>query len=191
MNIRWHQNPLKTTVDLTADEVTIFLLRARIMDFESATRLAAFYLEEKGKAKGRYKPDKALSLLRNQLGDQLDTEDSSGAAMLRAVTCEEHVGDCVCVAMTCDKCMGETLLGIDTVNGLGQHARAKLRGAFGTGGDRPIDEVIEALSNYRPSKTGHWENMDADKFERHAAQSRAEAKEAHDWLVQYKTTRLV
>jgi hypothetical protein len=110
--------------------------------------------------------------------------------MLQAIECQEHLGDRVCVPTTCDKCMGEEILGINTIEGLSQHGRAKMRGAYGKNGDRPIDEVIEALRNYQPSKTPHWATMDDAKFERYATEWRAEAKEAHDWLVRYKATRL-
>jgi hypothetical protein len=193
MIIDWHQNPLKTIVRLTPDERTIFLLKAKIKDFEDAARMAAFYLDEKGKEKGRYSPDKALSWLRSKLDDKTnesDPEESGAAAMLQAVECKEHLGDCVCVATTCDKCMGEDLLGINTIAGLSQHGRAKLRGAYGKNGDRSIDEVIEALRDYQPSRKGHWATMDDATFESHAVQWRAEAKEAHDWLVSYRDTRL-
>jgi hypothetical protein len=193
MIIEWHQNPLKTTVKLTPDERTIFLLKAKVKDYEETARMAAFYLDEKGKEKGRYSPEKALSWLRARLddkSDENDPEESGGAAMLQAIECQEHLGDCVCVATTCDKCMGEEILGINTIAGLSQHGRARLRGVYGKDGDRPIDEVIEALGNYRPSKNGHWATMADAIFEKHAAEWRAEAKEAHDWLVRYKVERL-
>lgn len=193
MIIEWHQNPLKTTVQLTPDERTIFLLKAKIKDFEDTVRMAAFYLDEKGKEKGRYNPEKALSWLRARIddkSDENDPEESAGAAMLQAIECQEHLGDCVCVATTCDKCMGEDILGINTIAGLSQHGRAKLRGAYGENGDRPIDDVIEALGNYQPSRTGHWASLDDATFETYSVQWRAEAKEAHDWLVRYKAQRL-
>jgi hypothetical protein len=193
MIIEWHQNPLKTTIKLTPDERTIFLLKAKIKDFEDAARMAAFYLDEKGKKKGRYNPKKALSWLRGRLdnkSDENDPEESMGAAMLQAVECKEHIGDCVCVPTTCDKCLGEDLLGINTIEGLSQRGRAILRGVYGMDGERKIDEVIDLLKNYQPWTTAEINSINAEKIESYAAKSRAEAQEAHEWLLHYKATKL-
>src|SRR6185369_3125953 len=42
----------------------------------------------------------------------------------------EHSGDCVCFPCSCVKCHAESLLGVDTIPGLGKHSAYKVGAAF-------------------------------------------------------------
>lgn len=186
MEIIWNENPLRTTVKLTDQEREIFLLKARIRDFEDCTRMAVFYLDAKAQEKGRFSPERAISYLNHARRDKEPDEDG-GLEMLKAVESGYHCGDCTCVATTCDKCLGEDMLGINTIKGLKKHQAVKIEGAFGRDSTRSFPEAVAALADYHPSKTGHWETVPDDKFEEYAVEWKKQAAEALVWLRGYGT----
>jgi hypothetical protein len=58
-----------------------------------------------------------------------------------------HLGDCTCDACRCIKCHAESLLGIDTIEGLGKHSARKIFGAFGGfENNKTIGKAIASLS---------------------------------------------
>lgn len=184
MIIDWNENPLRTTVRLSEQEREIFLLKAKLKEYEGSVRMAVYLLDDKAKEKGRYKPDRALTYLRHAQRAKEPDEDG-GLSMLEAVTTGCHCGDCTCVPMTCDKCLGEDLLGINTIPGLKSHPAVKIEGAFGRDSERSIAEAIEVLRTYEPSKTGHWADMDEEKFQEYAIEWRQEAADGLVWLEAY------
>lgn len=59
-----------------------------------------------------------------------------------------HMGDCTCVPASCPKCYAESLLGVDTIEGLGKYEAGKIHDVFCPHNDfdeRTIDEVLEEL----------------------------------------------
>jgi hypothetical protein len=99
-----------------------------------------------------------------------------------------HVGDCTCVACSCSKCHAESLLGINTISGLGKHPANSINGAFGKDNQKSIDEAIDYLANYKidpANYTGEaWKKLGG--YEQFVPRWLAETKHAHDWLVNYK-----
>ncbi|KKM19412.1 hypothetical protein LCGC14_1655940, partial [marine sediment metagenome] len=99
-----------------------------------------------------------------------------------------HCGDCTCVAMSCDKCHAEELLGIHTTRGLGQHSGSSVFGAFGESHEnnwtkqRTLQEAIEYLENYDAAQNP----PDWDGWEAHADRWKAEASDAAKWLKNYQ-----
>jgi hypothetical protein len=106
-----------------------------------------------------------------------------------------HIGDCTCFAMSCSKCHAESMLGIDTIKGLGKHPGHKIQSAFSyREGDvwkeRTIEEALEYLRNYDPKPTSDsgWDKVGG--FEAHVPRWKSEAKIAYEWLLEYQATKL-
>lgn len=89
-----------------------------------------------------------------------------------------HGGDCNCIPASCPKCHAESLVGIDTMPGLGKHEAAKIDAYFGKGLN--IDGVITALENWELDELKH------EGYEPHFERWRNEAKNACEWLKGYK-----
>ena len=205
MKITYAQNPLLTTVEL--DEHEKQLLRYKIMIKELIDNhlyLAHFYLTDKQfgnveKAKEVVDPD-------YYLGDE-EGDDTAGSklekranSLLEHYTEElksSHLGDCVCVPMSCSKCYIESMLGIDTLKPYpGKHAMHKIESAFRYKNceewkQRSLDEAIEQLENYDPKITNQntdpaWQNV--GDYEQHIPRWKAEAKVALDYLINYRNT---
>lgn len=90
---------------------------------------------------------------------------------------EEHGGDCTCAPCSCPKCHAESLLEIDTIQGLDKHSAYKIQRFFRT--HSSIDEVIKELHNYEPE-------LQFDGSEKYIPRWKEEAAEALVWLQHYK-----
>lgn len=107
-----------------------------------------------------------------------------------------HMGDCTCIPCSCMKCHAESLVGIDTIAGLGKHSASKIDGLFTKVRSpfdiRTIDEVLELLKDYEPNpiKPESWKNSSQEYYESHIPRWRAEGKAAYDWLLKYKKEKL-
>ena len=86
---------------------------------------------------------------------------------------ESHCGDCICVPGTCVKCYVESLLGVDTLPGLGKHEANAIESAF-----RKVNTRAEAIEWLRSAPiTADWEG-----WESHAERWREERRRAAEWL---------
>jgi hypothetical protein len=105
-----------------------------------------------------------------------------------------HMGDCTCIACSCSKCHAETVLGIDTIKGLGKHEGHKISSAFSyKDGDvwkeRTLPEVLEILRDYDPKQTdpsadASWARVGG--FESHVPRWQEEVSRAIHWLEKYQ-----
>ena len=77
-----------------------------------------------------------------------------------------HVGDCTCVACSCSKCWAEGLLGIDTIPGLGKHQASHISDEFWITPTPSIHDVIAKLEDSHPVRSGAWENLPQEDFDR-------------------------
>lgn len=123
MKINYHKTPLYTTVDLDEHEQKKLWYKMKINEMEELLSSAAFSLEE-GKyfnleearrevAVEYYYPDNDHE--KSGLDKRCDTLLVHYLEELQGY----HVGDCTCVACSCSKCHAESILGIDTILGIG------------------------------------------------------------------------
>lgn len=188
MNIIYNKNPLRSTIELDEMEKKLLWHKIKINEMEEMLFSAHFHLQKDKhfdleKAKEAVDPDYYCTDEQSKLDKRCD--------MLLEHFIEElnsfHAGDCTCVPCSCSKCHAESLLGIDTIKGLGKHSAYKIDGAFGKDNEKSIDEAIEVLVNYKtPIKGAGWEKFTQEQFEQHIPRWRAEAKAAADWLINYK-----
>ncbi len=190
MKITYNKNPLYTTIELDEHEKKELWYKIKVEQLEELIFGAHFHLKE-----GKYFD---LEKARKEVDPEYYCTDEKSPLDKR---CDEllayylddlqscHVGDCTCVPCSCSKCHAESLLGIDTIPGLGKHSAYKVDAAFGKDNERSIEEAIAYLANYEPAPPSDpktWEKVGG--YEQHIPRWKAEAKVAHDWLVNYKNT---
>lgn len=188
MKIVWNKNPLKTTVELTEAEKEVFRLKVRVSEMEEAVGMAVFYLNPAESKSKYYSPQKAKLHLDRVQKD--DPEEDMYVEMLRELEGGYHCGDCTCVATSCLKCHAESILGIDTTEGLEKHAAHFIDGAFGRDGERTIDEALDHLANHAPARSGAWLNLPQEQFDANVETWKKQAQSAHKWLLRYRDTKL-
>ncbi len=183
MKINYNKNPLYTTIELDEQEKKELWYKIKIAELEEHLLGAELYLSENPKwfdlNKAREEVNSAHLESENGQKSKLDKWCDQ---MLNYYTSElmaSHAGDCTCFPCSCGKCHAEDLIGVHTTQGLGKHSAHKILNAFGQNNEKTIEEAIEYLANYEP--TSSWEGWEA-----HAQRWKAEAKAAHDWLVDYK-----
>lgn len=188
MKITYTPNPLETIVELDEHEQEVFKLKIKIAEMESDMFSAHFYLQE-GKdwysvedARKELDPNYFVSDEGNGLDKRVQQLFECYIADLKS----SHIGDCTCVACSCTKCYAESLLGIDTIQGLGKHEGHAIYSAFNyKDGDewkkRSLPEALEILRTYKPNAA--WQGWEA-----HADRWTAERKRAYEWLLNYSNT---
>jgi hypothetical protein len=131
MKINYNKNPLYTTIDLEEYEKKELWLKIKISEMEELLSSASMYLEEKyfnlEKARKEVDTDYYFSDDKSPIDKRCDTLLEHYLEELQSY----HVGDCTCVACSCSKCQAESLLGINTMPGIGKHSAYKINGAFG------------------------------------------------------------
>lgn len=187
MKITYNKNPLLTTVELDEHEKKELWYRIKIKEMEELLYSAHFHLQEGkfydvNRAKESVKADYYCTDDKSDLDKRCDELFGYFIEELMG----KHAGDCTCIACTCDKCYAESLLGIDTIKGLGKHSASKIDAAFGINNEKTLDEAIESLAHYEPVRSASWEKYPQADFDKHVSRWKQEAKVAHAWLVQYK-----
>lgn len=188
MKINWHQNPLRTTVEVDDRDKQMILLG--IQNEEYVEILCSLDLWMKGKIKKDTPPtmediQKQISRWGEICNMGIDHED---VQLYVSDLQYSHGGDCTCWPCTCSKCRAESFIGIDTIKGLGKHEASNIMGAFGEKGDRTIDEALEVLKapyNYE-NRDPAWDKYPREEYEKHIPRWEAERKKAIDWLQKYK-----
>lgn len=192
MKITYNKNPLLTTVELDETDKTLLWHKIKINELEERVSDAAFCLTE-GKYFDIERARKAVDT--DYYWADKDNEKSEidkRCDTLLAHFIEElnstHVGDCICVACSCSKCHAESILGIDTIAGLGKHEANYIDGAFGADNQRSIEEAIEILSKFEINpqdyQTEGWLKMGG--YEQFVPRWKQQKANAHAWLVNYK-----
>jgi hypothetical protein len=184
MKINWAENPLETTVTMTADERENFRLKCIIEARTDRLASAHFALVE-----GQYfSLERARRYVSIYDKDGEIIEDDGGFSwMVNELQGGAHCGDCTCFPASCGKCQAEGILGIDTIEGLGKHSAHKIGGLYRSG--KTLPDVIKALENYEPgqmdpNQAEAWKRVGG--YEMHIPRWKAEAKAAHKWLVDYR-----
>jgi hypothetical protein len=193
MKINWNKNPLRTTVELDEHEKKEFWYKIKIEEMEESLFAAHFSLQEDkyfDLERARKHVDAKFYCVNDNERSELDQRCDS---MLECYLNELngwHVGDCTCVACSCWKCHAESLLGIDTIKGLGKHSAYKIDSAFGKNNENTIDQALENLLNYNPVRDGEWLKLPKSMFDSNLDRWRSEAKSAYNWLKKYKEDHL-
>jgi hypothetical protein len=183
MRINWHQNPLRTTIELDDRDREQMLLYVQNEKYLDILAELDNWLERKTKKDNEPTLEKVHEKVRkwSQIYDmEIDHEEvRSYESFLQ----ESHGGDCTCWPASCMKCHAEAALGISTIEGLGKHSAHKIMGAFH--GDRTIDEAIAVLEQKpKYEKPDNWPT----EYEKHITRWESERKAAIEWLKNYKKT---
>jgi hypothetical protein len=188
MNIKWHENPLRTAVELTDEDRELLRLKLKIEEYEEAVGMAALYLDEEGDAAKYFDPGTARRYLARVLKEGFENEHYGD--FIRELESGRHGGDCTSASGPCPKCYVEGLLGINTIPGLRSNAALYIDEVFGRGDDVGIDEAVQRLRDYEPVRNGGWLQLSQDKFDAHVERWKEEARDACGWLVEYKRDKL-
>jgi|SRR5580692_7191686 hypothetical protein len=192
MKIIWTPNPLSTVVELDEHDLSLLWHRLKIERLEERIGQARFDLNQEDREwhnkniKERTLDEAVASALK-----QLDVDNVEEGLAADMTDCAKelsakHSGDCTCVPCSCLKCHAETLMGVETITGLGKHEASYIDGAFADG--RTIAEALGYLMDYRPTKGKGWEQFMDEEFQVHVPRWIEEAKRAHAWLETYRET---
>ncbi len=186
MEIIWKKNPLATVINIDDRDRELMRAKIELDTLWGYVHHAKFRADPKWK---KYDEKEAIKQLvaidHNRVDERVDEMMEFYEADLHGV----HVGDCTCVPMSCSKCYAEYILGVDTIAGLGKHEGAKLSGYFDNYYE--IDDVLEALDNYKVEPFADnkaWQNgkFTEEYYNSHIPRWTAEAKNAAEWLREYK-----
>jgi hypothetical protein len=155
MKITYTPNPLNTIVELDDHEKQILWYKVKIIEMENAITNAYFHLRD-GQHFNLEEAKKDVNLEYFIGEDDEISEIDKHVTILVEYYIQDlqynHDGNCTCFACSCLKCHAESLLGIDTIPGLGKHMARKIRNAFvykdgDTFKERTMEEAIEILKN--------------------------------------------
>lgn len=191
MKITYNKNPLYTTIHLDENEKKELWYKIKIAEMEELLSSADFYLNESkyfDLEKAREELDTDYYSTNNNEKSNLDTRcDMLLDYYLKSLD-SFHVGDCTCVACSCSKCHAESILGIDTIPGVGKHTLYKINNAFGKDNSKTIEEAISSLEKFEINpqnyQTENWKKIGG--YEQYVPRWEAENKVAYEWLIQYK-----
>lgn len=208
MKIVYAENPLRTQVLLDDHEKKEFWYKIKIEELQERMISAYFHVEDE---KDFYDPKRAKQELDPEYfyvtwKDSSKKGEKSGidkrvdelfAYYIDDLENNPHVGDCTCVACSCSKCHAESLLGIDTMPGLGKHEASKIGGAFDRYDMtekkwytyvRTLDEVVAYLENDCANFEERMKSNPPDwkGWEAHIPRWKQEGINAYNWLKKYR-----
>ncbi len=179
MNIIYNKNPLYIKVELDPFDQKELWYKIKIQELEELLSNANFHLQEDKyldiqRAQEYSNPNYYCTDSKSKLDERCDMLLDRYIQELKS----SHIGDCTCIPCSCLKCHAESLLGINTLQGLGSHSAYKIQEAFGKKNEKTTFEAIDYLANYEPKAT--WAG-----WEKFAPRWKSEADLAHAWLVEY------
>lgn len=185
MKITYTEDPLATIVLLDPVEQEVFRQKIKVEVLEWALFGAEYHLK-----KDPPEVEKALKELNTEYhaGEEVNKRVDEMLAHYIEELKGYHVGDCTCVACSCSKCHAESILGIDTIKGLGKHPGHKIASVFSRWDPKTkehslppvsIDDALEALRTYEPK--ADWPGWEA-----HTERWKEEGRQAYEWLLNYK-----
>lgn len=200
MKITCTPNPLNTIIELDDHEKEVFKLKLRIEAYEDMLFSAHWSLTRSAEYLAGLPRPKTIEEARAAAIEELDPEywcaennklDARVEELLQHYIEElksNHVGDCTCCPASCSKCHAESMIGINTIKGLGKHSAHKIESVFSRWNpetqqhDRPevsLVQALEKLRTFQPKAT--WEGWEA-----HAERWAKEANAAYEWLKAYQ-----
>jgi hypothetical protein len=186
MKINWHENPLRSTVEID-DQVRNMILLG-IQNDEYTDLLYDIQCGLKSDTLFNNADELLVLQEKSSRWEEICniTVDSDRVYSLIAGLSESHAGDCVCFSCSCIKCCAEEILGVNTIMGLGGHQANQIMGAF-SGGDTPIDQAILKLATDREyTKTPLWDKWTQEEYDKLVVRWKSEQKSALEWLIKYK-----
>lgn len=190
MKIIYNKNPLLTTIELDDFEKKEFWYQIKLKEMEELLYGAHCYVED-SKYQNIDKVKKYVdpSYYSSEDGKSaLDERCDELLEMFLSDLKNTHVGDCTCVPCSCTKCYAESILGVDTIKGLSKYSASKINSAFGKKNENSIEQALDNLLNYEPvisaEEKERWDKVGG--YEQHIPRWKTEAKNAYDWLLQYK-----
>ena len=185
MKINYHPNPFLTTIEI--DDRDKRMLLASYQNEQLSDLLCDLRLQLKGGYGGAPLTDiEDIKKIVDKWADIINLEvDSEEIQYYISYLNSEHMGDCICMACSCIRCMVEDMLGINTLANLGKHSARKILGAFGKDGNNTIDEAIISLESAQDySKPDTW--PDSVGWDIHIPRWESERESALKWLKSYK-----
>lgn len=174
MNIVYNENPLCTRVELDVHEAKNFWNLIKMAEMEELLFDAHFHMQDNrwndmDAARRAVDPDYYM----NEDGDKPTKLDQRVQVLhdhYMGDLLSSHGGDCTCFPASCSKCHAESMLGIDTIPGLGKHSGNYIFAMFRGPEAKTCTQVIaEMQANDKLSDTG---------------------KNALAWLITYQATKL-
>jgi len=171
MKIQYTENPLNTIIELE--------------DNERKMLYAKLYDEELDRLHYEFEVDAAL----DENAKRINIFDVAYTVKNLLNECEQalkgsHCGDCICVPCSCNKCLAEQFLGIDTIAGLSEHGAHKIAAAFRA--KQSIHEAITELETYSQEKFEEWSHPGDKGRRERSLRWRVEAGRAAAWLCAYR-----
>lgn len=201
MKFIYYPNPLRNKVVLDENEKEIFRLKYKEEQLKDIIFSVKYHLDkdpnEKKQCPNPYYNGKTnYELAKQEIPDNIYSKEEEDNFIKMANHYIDdlgsfHAGDCTCIPCSCAKCYAESILGVDTIPGLGKHEASKIWNYFVPDWRSPfdlrtIDEVLELLRTYEPKISEAWESCSQETFDHHAPRWRQEARNAYNWLYNYK-----
>lgn len=174
MKIIYDQNPLKTVVDISDDDIAKNLLMTAIENDELESILISALVDFR---EGKDHHAKNTILNWYDKSEKFERRVAQMYAMAIEGLKDYHCGDCTCVPASCEKCYAEEKLGINTMPGLGKHEAHYIESAFKNG--KTLDNAIEWLKQHVP-------HHDDPSYKEHVKRWKKEKEAAYIWLKEYK-----
>lgn len=181
MKITYNQNPLLTTIELNDHEKQILWYKIKIEQMENKLFSTYFYLKD-GKYFDLQRAQQEVEPEYYCINDKssLDKRTDELLQYYLDALIDTHIGDCTCVACSCDKCHAEDLIGINTLLGLEQHCASKINNAFGKDNKKTIEEALHYL------KQDNLVTENSSGYEQSIEKGKEEKNLAYEWLFKYK-----
>jgi len=180
MKIIYAPNPLQTTIELNDHDKEILRLKVILQAFKSHVTIARLYLKE-----GTHF-DRTKAYAELHPANFKERLTARGTKQIKEFTKEllgSHAGDCICVPTSCEKCHAESMLGINTIEGLSKQEAGMIDAMFRFG--MTLDEVIAYLADYHP-KTVVSPNFTQEMIDFWTPKWKEQALRAATWLKTYK-----
>lgn len=194
MKIEWDVDPLSTRVFIDEQDRKYMRQNIRLQAALSAIN----YRDLRDRAKTTEDAEMYAKYIKRYDDIAFDEDDVSAHIDEEVVMYEEelqscHVGDCICFCCSCMKCRAEGYLGINTIEGLGQHEGSKIDDCFTDTSTKPwkrikrtSDEVIALLSKPTPrEKNEHWKNSTQEAWDACIPRWEKEREYALKWYQNY------
>lgn len=179
MIITYTQNPLASTVELNDLEKAILWHRVKIKKLEELLFQTHFYLSSTSLDIDRARKEADPDYYCPEIGRApIDTGTGRDVAFYLEDLKEEHIGDCVCFPCSCTKCGAESILGIDTIKGLGKHEANLILKFFRQDSTRTAVQVLSLIEEYEVIPTQDWHLPHVDRWIK-------ERENAREWMIAY------